>query len=169
MMTARRRGAGPWRRRPAAGPGSWGVWASVTPRAAPASVAALTCTASAPAATARWATATGRRASRRPPEALDRVEAAPHRERRAHRRAHGPKHLAAAAGPGSARPAPAVVALVGGRRQEAVDQVAVAGVDLDAVEAGRRRPAGGVGERSIDLGDVVLVGHPVARARRPAR
>ncbi len=45
-----------WAAKGTSRPGSWGVWASVTPRAAPASVAALTLSACAPAATARRAT-----------------------------------------------------------------------------------------------------------------
>ena len=53
------------------------------------------------------------------------------------------------------RAAVLVVALVGQRREELVQQVAVGGVQLDDVEAGVVGPAGGRGERRGDARDLV--------------
>ena len=55
------------------------------------------------------------------------------------------------------RPAELVGAVVEQRRQELVDEVPVGGVDLDAVEAGRRAVGGRSGEGRDELVDLVVV------------
>ena len=57
--------------------------------------------------------------------------------------ADGLEHLASQAKPVLDRAAIIVVAQIGAVAQELVDQIAVGAVDLDAVEAGRDRIAGG--------------------------
>ena len=100
---------------------------------------------------------------------LDRIEPQPHRQRVAGRVPHGLDDLAQQAGPPDDVATPAVVAVVGVRREEVVEEVAVAGVQLDAVEASGLATCRGIGEPADGPREVAVVGDVEVDARRRLR
>ena len=76
-------------------------------------------------------------------------------EVRTHGLAHGAQHLAAEAHAVFQAAAPFVVAHVGARRPELVDQLLVGGGNLDAVEAGVLDALCGLGEIADDAADIL--------------
>ena len=83
-----------------------------------------------------------------------------------HGRFDGAQHVEAEARAVFERAAVLVVAAVLERGEELRDQIAVRGVDLDAIEAGRLRPRGGVREGRDRLGDALAASSPAARWSR---
>ena len=96
---------------------------------------------------------------------LGRVEPAPHREVVTDAGADLAQDLHEDARPVLDRSAVFVGAVVLGRREEPVDQVAVSGVELTTVDAGFSRPHHRGGEIVHDAGDVVVVEHLVVQLR----
>ena len=97
---------------------------------------------------------------------LARFEANAHHQVGAHRAAHPVEHLQQQPHPVLERPSVGVRALVGDRRKKLVDQVPVAGVDLDAVEASLLHVTG-TGDVSVEIGVDVRLLHLLGHVAEP--